>query len=373
LRKTARKHRWAIATAASFLSLILIGLVVSISLANSALNARNEAILAREASEKALANETNALREAEDARKRAELLVTQLQTATRLVNEGIKMTIQGKWAAAHLNFTQAIVAEPNYREAYVQRESLYLKFGLWDLAASDVEHRFRLANLSHAEEHFGQTLLRMYSGDGAGYRLACLNFTKVFAGSTLNAHRELIVRSLALSKTPVIDSAELAKLGESVVGPNRHSYDVYVSALAQLRSGHHAQAVDLFRESVKSGAKSPAGIHRAGYAPLAIGLFQLGRTDEAEESLRSADETLEEWTVAISQLPADKFPIDWKDWLEFRIYLREARMLIRKQAIENDQRFVDREQTAWKLLTGPDANDGQENQRGHLIEASAPF
>lgn len=373
LRKTARKHRWAIGTAASFLSLILIGLVVSISLANSALNARNEAILAREASEKALANETNALREAEDARKRAELLVTQLQTATRLVNEGIKMTIQGKWAAAHQDFTEAIAAEPNYREAYVQRESLYLKFGLWDLAASDVEHCFRLASLSPAEEHFGQTLLRMYSGDAAGYRLACLNFTKVFAGSTLNAHRELIVRSLALSKTPVIDSAELAKLGESVVGPNRHSYDIYVSALAHLRSSNHAQAVDLFRESVKSGAKSPAGIHRAGYAPLAIGLFQLGRTDEAEESLHLADETLEEWTAAISHLPLDKFPIDWKDWLEFRIYLREARMLIRKQELENDQRLVDRDQTAWKLLTGPDANDGQKNQPGHVNEASAPF
>lgn len=283
------------------------------------------------------------------------------------------MTIQGEWAVAHQNFTQAIAAEPNYREAYVQRESLYLKFGLWDLAASDVEHRFRLASLSHAEEHFGQTLLRMHTGDDAGYRLACLSFRKVFASSTLNTHRELIVRSLTLSKTPVIDSAELAKLGDSVVGPNRHSYDVYVSALAQLRSGHPAHAVDLFRESVKSGAKSPAGIHRAGYAPLAIGLFQLGRTDEAEESLHLADETLEEWTGAISQLPADKFPIDWKDWLEFRHYLREARMLIRKQELQNDHRILDREQTASKLLTGLDANDGQENQPGHVNETSAPL
>ena len=373
LRKTTRKHQWAIATAASFLSLILIGLVVSISLANSALNARNEATLAREAAEKALANETNALRVAKDARTRAELLVTQLQTATRLVNEGIGMAIQGNWAAAHQDFTQAIAAEPNYREAYVQRASLYLKFGLWDLAASDVEHRFRLASLSHAVEHFGQTLLRMHTGDDSGYRLACLNFRKMFAGSSLNAHRELIVRSLAFSKTPVIDSAELAKLAESVVGPNRHSYDVYVSALAQLRSGHHAQAADLFRESVKSGAKSPAGIHRAGYAPLAIALFQLGRTEEAEESLRLADETVEEWTAAISQLPPDKFPIDWKDWLEFRIYLREARMLIRKQKLENDQRLVDREQTAWALLTGADKTHDQENQPGHINEAPAPF
>ncbi len=175
----------------------------------------------------------------------------------------------------------------------------------------------------------------MRSGDNAGHRLACLNFKKIFAGSNHNAHREYIVRSLALSQTPVIDSAELAKLGESVVGPNRHSYDVYVSALAQSRSGNHVQAVDLFRESLKSGAKSPAGIHRAGYAPLAITLFQLGRTQEAEEALSHADETLEEWTVAIAQSPASSMPIDWKDWLEFRIYLREARLLIEGRELES--------------------------------------
>ncbi len=108
LRKTARKHRWAIATAASFMSLILIGLVVSISLASAAMKARNEAVLAHEASEKALANETTARAEAELARKRAELLVTQLQTATRLVNEGISMAIQGKWAAAHQDFSRQL-------------------------------------------------------------------------------------------------------------------------------------------------------------------------------------------------------------------------------------------------------------------------
>jgi len=372
LRKTARKHRWAIATAASFMTLILIGLVVSISLASAAMKARNEAVLAHEVSEKALTNEITARSEAELARKRAELLVTQLQTATRLVNEGIGMAIQGKWAAAHQNFTQAIAAEPNYREAYVQRESLYLKFGLWDHAASDIEHRFRLASLSHAEEHFGQSLLRMRSGDNTGHRLACLNFQKVFADSNHNAHREYIVRSLALSQTPVIDSAELAKLGESVVGPNRHAYDVYVSALSQWRSGNHAQAIDLFREALKSGAGSPAGIHRAGYAPLAIALFQLGRTQEAEEALGHADKALEAWTAAIAQSPATSMPIDWKDWLEYRIYLREARMLIRKQELENDQRLIDREQAAWNLLTGADATHDQLHQHGDVDEVATP-
>lgn len=361
LRKTVRKHRWAMATAASFMSLILVGLVVSISLATAAIKARTEAVLAGEALEKALANETNALRETEEARKRAELLVTQLQTATRLVNEGIGLAAQGKWTAAHQHFSQAIAAEPNYREAYVQRETLYLQFGLWDHAAADVEHRFRLAGQSHAEEHLGQALLRMHSGDSAGHRLACLNFHELYAGSTQNVHRELLVRSLALSKTSAIDSADLGRLGQSVIGPNRHSYDVYVAGLAQLRSGNYLQAVDLFRESLKSGARSPAGIHRTGYAPLAIALFHLGRTQEAEESLRHANETLEEWTASLAQLPVNKFPIDWKDWLEFRIYLREAGILIEGRELQTDQRIVAREQTAWIRLTGADAYEAPEN------------
>jgi eukaryotic-like serine/threonine-protein kinase len=368
LRKTARKYKWAIATAASFLTLMLIGLVVSISLASAAMKARYQAVRAHQASEKALANETSARAQAEYARKQAELLVTQLDTATRLVNEGIGMAIQGKWAAAHQDFTQAIAAEPNYREAYVQRESLYLKFGLWDHAASDIEHRFRLASLSHAEEHYGQSLLRMHFGDNIGHRQACLTFKKLFADSNHNSHRKLIVRAVALSPTPVIDSAELSKLGDSVVGPNRQSYDVYVSALAQLRSANHARAVDLFRESVKSGAKSPAGIHRAGYAPLAIALSHLGRTQDAEEALRLAEETLEEWTAAISRLPATDFPIDWKDWLEFGIYLREARLLIAGKELPTDQRIVERERAAWKLLTGSDTSSDPAN---HAEQPSA--
>ena len=228
LRKTARKHRWAIATAASFMTLILTGLVVSISLANAAMKARNEAVRAHEASERALANETTARTEAEEARKRAELLVTQLQTATRLVNEGIAMCAQERWAAAHLDFTLAI------------------------------------------------------------------------------------------------ESAELARLGESVIGPDRDWFAVYVSGLVQMRVGNHAHAVDLFIESLNSGAGSPNGIHRAGYAPLAISLFHLGRTAEAEEALAGADEALEDGIAAIAQSPLASMPIHWKDWLEFRIYLREA-------------------------------------------------
>ena len=175
LRKTARKHRWAIATAASFVSLILIGLVVSLSLAGWAMEARHEAVLARQGAETALANETNALREAEAARKRAELLVTQLQTATRLVNEGIGMAACGQPVDAYQKFSQAIEAEPNYREAYIQRANLYLKSGSWDLAAADFEQRFQMANQANATTHFERALLRMHSQDSAGHRLACLN------------------------------------------------------------------------------------------------------------------------------------------------------------------------------------------------------
>ena len=174
LRKTARKHKWAIATAASFMTLILIGLVVSISLAGAAMKARNEAVRAHEASEKALANETTARTEAEEARKRAELLVTQLQTATRLVNEGIGMAMCGQPVDAYQKFSQAIEAEPNYREAYIQRANLYLKSGSWDLAAADFERRFQMANRANAITHFERALLRMYLDDSAGHRLACV-------------------------------------------------------------------------------------------------------------------------------------------------------------------------------------------------------
>ena len=105
---------------------------------------------------------------------------------------------------------------------------------------------------------------------------------------------------------------------------------------------------------------------------MAIPLFQLGRTLDAEEALGQADETLEEWTVAIAQSPLPSMPIDWKDWLEFRIYLREARMLIRQQELESDQRLADREQAALRHLTGADANGAPVNHTEPVADQPTP-
>ena len=92
----------------------------------------------------------------------------------------------------------------------------------------------------------------MHSRDSAGHRLACLNFIKVHMLNRLTMNnRELVVRALALSPLPAIESVRLAALGESVVGPNRHPYDIYVSALAQLRAGNHAEAVVRFQQALK--------------------------------------------------------------------------------------------------------------------------
>ena len=155
LRKTARKHRWAIATAASFMSLILIGLVVSISLASAAMKARNEAVLAREASEKALANETTARsrsRRGTQASRVAGDAATDCDEARQRRNrDGVRMDSRSH---AYQKFSQAIEAEPNYREAYIQRANLYLKSGSWDLAAADFEQRFRMANQANANDSF---------------------------------------------------------------------------------------------------------------------------------------------------------------------------------------------------------------------------
>jgi serine/threonine protein kinase/tetratricopeptide (TPR) repeat protein len=373
LRKSARKHRWAIATAASFITLIVIGLVVSISLASAAMKARNEAVLAREASERALSNETTARAEAEQARERAELLVTQLQAATRLVNEGIGMRAIGQPVTAYQKFSEAIEAEPNYREAYIQRAKFYLTSGSWDLAAADFEQRFRMGNQADAITHFEHALLRMHSQDTTAHRLACLTFVETgHIDSPDHESRELLVRALALAPQPAIGSVRLAALGDSIIGPNRHPYDIYVSALAQLRAGNHAEAVVRFQLALKEGAKSSSG-HRAGTAPLAIALFKLGRTMEAEEALGQADETLEKWTVAIAQSPLPRMPVDWKDWLEFRIYLREARMLIRQQGLETDPRLVDREQAALRHLTGADANDAPVKQAEQVADEPTPL
>ena len=86
-RKVVRKYRMLIATAASFVILVVAGLVISVILAGQAMVARREAVEARQVAERALANEVDARKVAELARKNAESFVRQFKATTMLGNE----------------------------------------------------------------------------------------------------------------------------------------------------------------------------------------------------------------------------------------------------------------------------------------------
>jgi serine/threonine protein kinase len=353
LQKIVRRHRLVIVTAAAFGVLLLVGLVVSLSLASWAWHARSEALSAKQTAEAALANETRALEEAQLARQEAELQVKRLKEATRLVNEARASESYEMWASAHEKYSRAIALEPNYHEAYAKRSELYARFGLWERMAADYKKRFQLVDNSYAVTHLENALLQAYVHDAAGYRMACLKFREQLKSSENPAFHQLLARAVAVTSLPIMEDSELLALADPALERSRHPYNLYVSGLAHLRTGDLEEAVRRLQEAMTGAEKSPEPVHRSGYAPLALALHKSSRPAEAQQALARAHQAFDE-TVASFVDTADetrKIP-KTHDWLEFWLYLREAESVIRQQPLTEDARLSERTQTAWAMLTG---------------------
>jgi len=186
LKKLAKKHRGLLATAASFVGLLLLAALVSTLLAAWAIQAQRTAQLA-------LASERAARQEAESAKQRAEQAASRLSRATQLVSEGVDSYSRSNWAAAHDRFNQAAEVEPGLTTIYVHRGCLYTTLGLWDRAADDYERRFRVDERATAQTWFEHALLRYYVGDDAGYRRACESLQQQHGRAKYWAHRAFVV------------------------------------------------------------------------------------------------------------------------------------------------------------------------------------
>ncbi len=147
LKKFAKKHRGLLTTAASFVGLLLVGSVLSATLAIWARQAQRTAQVA-------LASERAAREEAEAARQRAVQASQRLSQATQITSDGIEYYARNNWSAAHEHFTRAMQIEPGLNTPYIYRGTLYTCLGLWDKAAADYDRRFQLANRANSQTWF---------------------------------------------------------------------------------------------------------------------------------------------------------------------------------------------------------------------------
>jgi serine/threonine protein kinase/Flp pilus assembly protein TadD len=368
LRKMARKHRVLLTTAASFVSLLLIALLVSAWLAIWATDAQRTA-------QAALANERIARQEAVAAKEKAESFSQRLIAATQVLNEGIDFYNRCNWASAHDRFMKAAEIQPDLRTIYVHRGQLYTTLGLWDRAAQDYDQRLRLYPRATPTTWFEHALLKRSLGDDAGYRQACQGFLQAHGGSSGNSRQYHLVRSCVLSPQPVGDAAELVRRAEQVIAGWYASWTLQTAGVAHLRAGNFEQAAARLREGIELGAEAPE--HALGYAPLAMALHRQGKADEAKQALARAERAFDGWTKRMAEEPVGTMPIRWWDWLEGSLYYREATTLITGAAAE-EPRLSAMRQRALATITHGDAYTFMEEGHGHVQrqawnEAAASF
>jgi eukaryotic-like serine/threonine-protein kinase len=376
-RKFARKHRGLLTTAAAFVALLAIGLMVTAVLAVWALDAERKAQAARGDAEASLARERIARQEAVAASQRAESYARRLEAATRVLNEGAESQYRGNLAEAHASFARAEEIEPGLHSIYSQRATLYTHLGLWDRAAEDYNRRFRLAPRASSQTCYEHAILSFFVGDMPAYREARRNLLQ-FRDSSQMMHQAHLVRALVLSPETLQDAADLTRRTEHILAGKYAPWNLQTAGLVQLRAGNFENAAARFREAIALGAGSSNGLHRVTYIPLAMAEHRMGRTAEAEKSLAAAEEAISEWSKAIAEGRLGAMPIDWREWLECRVYYREAKSLIAGAPPPDDPRLVLAHERALAAITHGDAHTFMEEGRGHVRreawdEAAASF
>jgi serine/threonine protein kinase/tetratricopeptide (TPR) repeat protein len=371
LRKLAHKHRGLLTTGASFVALLLIGVIVSGCLAAWALQASR-------AAQKSLISERLARDEAVAAKEKAENFSQRLNQATQIANDGIDYYNRKNWSAAHEHFTKAMQIEPGLNTSYIYRGELSTHLGLWDRAAADYAVRFRLANNATPQICYEHALLRFYVGDEAGYRAACQNLIRQHGRSTEAPTQLYVVRACLIAVPPVGNPTDIVRKTESLVARAPTPWHVALSGRACYLAGDLEKAAANFRQSIAKGAGSPSGIHRINYLGLAMALQRQGQIAEAKEALVRAEQARDEWINTMHDGLVGTMPFHWTDWLECEILYRQAKSQITSAHPGEDPRLLaiqERAATAIKygdVFTFIDMGR-QQASRGEWSEAADNF
>jgi tetratricopeptide (TPR) repeat protein len=330
-RKLVRRNK-APFIAAGTVALVMLASIVMLLVSN--IRVRQEQ--ARTQAEKLRAEKAEkvALRRADEITDGLQ----RLKTANELVDTGRFFIGERRWDDASFAFTRAIESRPEHAPAWEGRGQLYASLGLWDLAAADLAQAAELQDLVNATNWLQLALTRAYVGDIDGYRAACARMAERLQGSSVNLFTIDLVRASVLMPDSATDPVALARTAEAIVAVEpQFAWFPHALGAAYYRAGQFERAIEWLSESLDAHPNWNA--RAINYPYLAMAYHRLGRHDEAQQALASAQATLEQWTVArheasgqgywvISQGATDFWPVFWWDWMVCQIVSGEARRMM---------------------------------------------
>ncbi len=335
-RKFARRNKRAFVTASA---LALAGLLAVVTLAVSNVRIRQEQARTQDEKERAE-------HQAEEIRRGLE----RLKEANALLDRGRWYVGVLRWDDAHAAYTKAVRLRPDHASAWVELSALHTRLGLWELAAADFAREFELRDPDSTPRWFQHALLRLYLDDVAGYRQVSRRMGEHFRGTSNEFFGSEFVRTRVLSPDAAADRERLVALARTTM--TGHSSDwmyLYTLGIAHYRAGHYPQAIRRLRASLGGGPNSWSG-RALGYPVLAMAHHRLGQAAEARQALGEAARAIDRWTREMYQHPVGghwvahlgataHWPIAWWDWLECRLYYREAKVLMDGRPPPDDPRL----------------------------------
>jgi hypothetical protein len=158
LRKFARRHKASLATAALLVAALVLGSAISIWQAI-------EATAARDAEAQARRDESAAKQLAEYRADAIARDLEQLNTANGLIESGRLHAEVAEWAKGESQFSQGVICRPDSSHVWTERAGLYLRLGLWDLAAADLAQALDRQGPSSTNMWYHHALLCLHVGD----------------------------------------------------------------------------------------------------------------------------------------------------------------------------------------------------------------
>ncbi len=368
--KLARRNKVALTTASLVIVALVLGTAVSVWQAIQATSARAEA---------------------DSLRQKAEDFSDRLKEANVLLDNARANADEGNYRLAQTEYTKAAQLQPAHYLVWSGRGSLYVRLGLWHLAAKDYAKALQLGAPANNPSWWGIPQLCLYAGETAAYDTACRTLRRQLERSSDPFFVSLAIRSCVVSRDASGNATDVKALAERATRlitelpkqsgpisqgfierrppgvdggpppddkrPQRGSPDFggpmtdqripvlqYIAGLAQYRAGNAKLAVELLEPSVREGTHWRAAA--IGYPVLAMAYHDLGRNRESGEALGKANSALDDWTAKLADGTAKSLPLPWFDFIECLLLTREANQLIEAKPLPDDPRLADFERKA---------------------------
>ncbi|MBS0266971.1 MAG: serine/threonine protein kinase [Planctomycetes bacterium] len=415
LQKFSRRNKVAITTGSLVLLALTLGTVISVWQAARAISEKNEKVKALQEAVTARNAAIEAKKEADAARQEIEQFADRLKQANVFISSGRAHADSGRWSAANTDYTRATELQPQYFNTWMERSSLYLRLGVWNLAAADLARAVELGASLDNPATWGLPQLFLYTGDVKNSHDVCRKM--LGSGGGLSGETPLpILRSCLIVHPDEVNYVDLAKRTEEAFanmaggpmwmpgggrrrpnggepqfspgggpgpgprderrrpdeprngagrgregmpgrpprggGPGPRGIALYLTGLAHYRAGEFEKSATQLADLQTNDPDWVQMFGPGAQAALALAQFALGDQEHAQASLAAAERLTDKWTERRLDDSVGQAPGFWLDWIEAQLLCREARLVIKGGTPVADPRLRTLEQRALNQLRG---------------------